>query len=165
MKLAVSYFSQIRFFKPYMIPISTAVWDPKWYHANKDQKYIFKDKNGVINGVRSAMLMPGETCKDLCRGPGMCFCKTGIVDPNNCDFLKAYTNQLNSIDFNIFMNNLEEMCNKVKNVLNFYEEPIVVFIVHESCDNICSERIPIINVFRNKGYEIDELKYPIKENY
>lgn len=29
MKIKISYFYMIRFFKPNQIPISTAVWDPK----------------------------------------------------------------------------------------------------------------------------------------
>lgn len=165
MKLAVSYFYQIRFFKPYMIPISTAMWDPKWYHFNKDQDYIFTDKNGVINGLRSNTLIPNKSCEGLCSGSENCIIKYGHADYNNCDFLKAYAIQLNNIDFDAYMHSLEITCNKVKNVLNFYEEPIAVFIVHESCDNPCSERNVIINTFKNKGYEIDELKYPIKENY
>ena len=37
MKIMTSYFYAIRFFKPNMIPISTAKWDPKWYHQNKGQ--------------------------------------------------------------------------------------------------------------------------------
>ena len=46
MKIMTSYFYQIRFFKPYMIPLSTAKWDPKWFHRNQGQNYQFKDKNG-----------------------------------------------------------------------------------------------------------------------
>lgn len=32
MKLALSYFYQIRFFKRYMLPVSTTCLDPDWYH-------------------------------------------------------------------------------------------------------------------------------------
>ena len=46
MKLAISYFYQIRNFKPNMIPVSTARWDPKWYHDGKGAEYNFIDKNG-----------------------------------------------------------------------------------------------------------------------
>ena len=52
MKLAISYFYKIRFFQPWMIPISTAAWDPKYYHDNKGKDYLFVDKRGVINGYR-----------------------------------------------------------------------------------------------------------------
>ena len=50
MKLAISYFYQIRFFKPYMIPVSTAHWDPAWYHDWAGAAHVFVDKRGVING-------------------------------------------------------------------------------------------------------------------
>lgn len=32
MKIYTSYFYQIRFFKPNMIPLSTAKYDPSWFH-------------------------------------------------------------------------------------------------------------------------------------
>ena len=32
MKIRLSYFYQIRFFKKNMIPMSTALSDPEWYH-------------------------------------------------------------------------------------------------------------------------------------
>ena len=72
MKIYTSYFYKIRFFKPNMIPISTAMWDPKWYHANQKQDHWFVDKNGVINGLRASVFAPGEvatavsTCGPLC---------------------------------------------------------------------------------------------------
>ena len=58
MKLAISYFYKIRFFQPWMIPISTAAWDPKYYHDNKGKDYLFVDKRGVINGYRYEALAP-----------------------------------------------------------------------------------------------------------
>ena len=50
MKFALGYFYQVRFFTPNMIPVSTALGDPKWYHQNKGQQFTFLDKNNVING-------------------------------------------------------------------------------------------------------------------
>ena len=47
MKLALSYFYQIRNFKHYMIPVSTAVWDPQWFHIDKTTK-IFKDNRSYL---------------------------------------------------------------------------------------------------------------------
>ena len=48
MRILVSYFYHVRHFKPYMIPFSTAVWDPAWYHNfNKCHNYTYLDKNGV----------------------------------------------------------------------------------------------------------------------
>ena len=73
MQIIVSYFYHVRHFKPYMIPFSTAVWDPAWYHNFKrDHNYTYVDKNGVLNGLRIPFLRPGAKCKDLCSGPELC---------------------------------------------------------------------------------------------
>ena len=86
MKIYTSYFYKIRFFKPWQIPISTAVWDPKWFNDFKGQGYRFLDKRNVINGLRCESLHPDKTCQDLCRGLETCDCK----DPSKCEFLKRY---------------------------------------------------------------------------
>ena len=62
MKIMTSYFYQIRFMKQNYIPLSTAIWDPKWFHQNKGQDFQFKDKNGVWNGLRAEIFMPGKEC-------------------------------------------------------------------------------------------------------
>lgn len=36
MKILTSYFYQIRNFKPYQIPLSTAISDPAWYHPKME---------------------------------------------------------------------------------------------------------------------------------
>ena len=56
MKIKTSYFYQIRNFKPYQIPLSTAISDPAWYHSKTEDYYI--DKNGVINGFCIQFLPP-----------------------------------------------------------------------------------------------------------
>lgn len=160
-KVAITYFYQIRFFKPYMIPMSTAVWDPKWYHNFKTQDVCYIDRNGVVNGLRMEPLMPGKTCDGLCRGRETC--ATG--DPDNCDFLKEYAIQLSQINFEVFMKMVEEYAYQMKNKLGFEEEPMVVFIVHEKYDNSCSERAVITDWFKQNGVECNELVYPIQENY
>ena len=48
MKIATSYFYQIRNFKPYMIPVSTALSDPEWYRPPAGQEYyIDKERNNM----------------------------------------------------------------------------------------------------------------------
>ena len=39
---ATSYFYQIRFFRPDMIPLSTARFDPSWYHRNKGHNFTLE---------------------------------------------------------------------------------------------------------------------------
>ena len=58
MNVYISYFYNVRFFPTNLIPVSTAVWDPKWYHNFKTNDFIFKDKRGVVNGIRVEVLSP-----------------------------------------------------------------------------------------------------------
>lgn len=150
MKVYTSYFYQIRFFEPNMIPISTAKFDPKWYHQNRDQSHWFIDKNGVINGLRAEEFAPGPVASQLCRGA--CDPK----DPNNCHFLKAYSHQLNQLDIDNIMARTENLCAAVRPVVKYTGDPIAVFIVHEAPDNPCSERAAIQNYFKSHGIDCEE---------
>lgn len=150
MKVYTSYFYKIRFFKPNMIPLSTALWDPKWYHANQKQDHWFIDKNGVINGLRAPVFAPGPIASELCRG------NCNPKNPESCDFLRAYAYQLSLLDINDIISRIERMCAEAKKVLNFAEEPIAVFIVHEAPNNPCSERAAIQEYFRSHSIECEE---------
>ena len=143
-----SYFYKIRFFDEHIIPFSTAMWDPKWYHDNKGPLHCFKDKRNVINGLKAKMLVPGISLSGLCNGPGSCSFK----DSSICEFLKGYENQINqydaikiidylkkvgqqaSIDLKIFDKDDKENLDKIIPALIFFETP----------QNPCSERIKII---------------------
>ena len=48
MKILTSYFYQIRFFKPNIIPLSTCLSDPVWYHKGNGKSFYYKDKNDDI---------------------------------------------------------------------------------------------------------------------
>ena len=133
MKIYTSYFYQVRFFTPNMVPISTAKWPPKWYG---EKPYI--DKRGVMNGLKADVFAPGKECEGLCRGPKGC-----LYLPNNCPFLNAYWNQLSKLNFQDIMLRTQALCNKVCCTLGCAEEPIAVFLVHEAPTNPCSERIII----------------------
>ena len=152
MKIMTSYFYQIRFFTPNMIPLSTAVWDPKWFHANRGQDYHFKDKNGVWNGLRAEPFMPGEMCMGLCTGSENCDSK----DPSSCLFLKTYRIQLDLLDYDEMLTRFERMGNFIQELEGFEEEPILVLIVHEAYDNPCSERWVIQDWFKSHNYDIKE---------
>lgn len=144
-KVYISYFYQIRFFTPDYLPISTAVWDPKWYHNFKDQSYLFRDKNNVVNGVRSQLLHPGHSCDGLCRGRETCETK----DPTRCDFLRAYRNQLDNLNLQQLLSNLETYMAKVG-------AKYPVFIVHEAPQNPCSERTVLFEWFIDNGISCEE---------
>lgn len=151
MKLFTSYFYQIRFFKPYMIPLSTAMWDPKWFHNNKNQSYVFLDKNNVYNGLRIDPLVPGNTCNNLCRGPEKCL----SLNPNTCQFLVNYRAQLDQIDCDELYNDLENL----QSINHTDDELCIVFIFHETPNNPCSERRVVQEWFRDNGYSINELNF------
>lgn len=153
MKIRTSYFYQIRNFKENMIPVSTAIWDPKWFHQNRGHKYIFEDKRGIINGIRlEALITEAQGC-------GLCPCND--KNPTTCAFLKSYEQQLEKIDFNKMITDMEKLAIEYQKDKGFLDEPIIVLIVYETPQNKCSERIAIQNYFNKHGVECKELDYPI----
>lgn len=151
MEILTSYFYQIRYFKPWHIPFSTAVWDPHWYHANHGQNctYNFIDKNGVINGLRIKDFQPNDDCRNLCRGLEMCITK----DPNKCLFLKNYEEQLMALDSKKIANYFSKTCRAISDQMGLkIADPLPVLIVHEAPDNHCSERDVIQRVLNSKGF-------------
>ena len=153
MKIRISYFYQIRNFKPNMIPMSTALSDPKWYHDFKGPDYIFKDKRGILNGLRlKPIIVQG--------GGSGCPCDT--KDPEHCPFVKDYEFELELIDFNKMMRAIQMFCNNYCKKENIVEEPIAVLMVYETPDNPCSERHSLIEYFNRHGVECKELDYPIQ---
>ena len=159
MRLAVSYFYQIRNFKENMIPVSTAMWDPSWYHDNKGPTHIFIDKRGIINGLRILPLHPGEECEGLCRGRQSC----AALGPENCAFLKAYRQQLEKIDLEKLLKDMNNLAEAYREERQLKEEPIIVLIVYEAPNNPCSERRVLIEYFNSKGINCQELEYPIQK--
>lgn len=161
MKVFTSYFYQIRHFKRNMIPISTAQWDPKWFHDfTGDYDYVFKDKRGIYNGIRCEDFhfdydlygqnndACGEACKDK--------------HPETCNFLKNYRKCLDEKDFDGLYKELERIAYKVQELEQFDEEPWIVLIVYEVPSNKCSERATLQEWFRDNGIDITELSYPIE---
>lgn len=151
MKVYTSYFYKIRFFEPNMIPLSTAKFDPAWYHQNKGPDHWFVDKNGVINGLRAPVFAPGEVATAV-SNCGSC----DHTNSDNCAFLRAYEHQLSLLDIDDIMTRTENLCAAVRPVNNYHGNPIPVFIVHEAPDNPCSERAAIQNYFRSHGIECEE---------
>lgn len=152
MKIYTSYFYQLRFFTPNIIPLSTAIWDPKWFHQGKGQDFVYKDKNGVYNGLRAPPFAPGPLCSDDCRGLDNCVTK----DPYSCNFMKSYRKQLDKLDFDDIMKRFKRIANYVQGLEKFTEEPIIVLLVHEASRNPCSERRIIQEWFADHGIEVTE---------
>lgn len=151
-KIYTSYFYQIRFFPQYLVPLSTAVWDPAWFHQNQKQNHIWKDKNGVYNGLRAEVFAPGPLCEGLCRGPETCVTK----DPRTCLFLKTYRYQLDQLDFNDVIARCERIGKYIQSLEKFSHDPEIALIVHEAPQNPCSERRVIQEWFAANNYPIIE---------
>lgn len=164
MKLALSYFYQIRFFKPWMVPVSTAKWDPAWYHDWAGAAHMFVDKRGVLNGARTQLLNTGALEKFGVIEECPCEAK----DPTKCRFISSYEKALSCVidhNWKSIYQELERFANKWCKNNNIKEEPIIVFIVYEAPCNPCSERWSLLKIFKEKKINCQELKYPIKENY
>ena len=135
MKLYTSYYAQIRNFPSNLIALSTAVWKPKWlnFGTNKNSVIMFNCKP----------LIPGHECEYLCRGN----CEP--PHPQDCAFLQTYRKQLDRIDFNDFYSYIEELSKK-------YNNADFAFMVYETPNRPCSERVVIQQWFREHGIEIEE---------
>ena len=149
MQLMTSYFYQIRFFQTNTIPISTAVWDPKWYHDNHDQSYVFFDKNNVINGLRLEAVVPKY---HECRGQETC-----KYTPDDCEFLKRYKEQLYNINSYKFTESLVQLSNQWSSILKV-PEVFIIFMFHETPDKLCSERWVFTEWVKSLGLSITEFK-------
>lgn len=157
MKIRISYFYQIRNFTKNMVPMSTAMYDPAWYHAGLGPDYIYTDKRGILNGLRlKPIIVQGNTLHS-------CPCESKNSD--SCLTMREYRQELEKIDFEKMMRGIRAMADRYKKQNKINEEIVMVLIVYETPDNKCSERQSLINYFNSHGVECKELEYPIKENY
>ena len=115
MKISISYFYKIRFFKSNMIPMSTAISDPAWYHDNCGSYHSFIDKNGVLNGLRFKDFMPIIKDNGECYGQKSC----KELDKQVCGFLNNYYEQLSALSFEEVVSKLEKIALATKSVLGF----------------------------------------------
>lgn len=152
MKVYTSYFYQVRFFPKNAIALSTAIWDPKWFHDFKGQSHVFVDKRGVMNGLRATPFAPGASCDGLCRGKELC--QTGR--PQDCKFLQEYEHQLDSLSLDDILQRMEVIGEKVRAATHFEGEPIFILLVHEAPNNPCSERVKIQEFFNKRGIPCSE---------
>ena len=155
LKIFTSYFYQVRFFQKNDIPLSTAMWDPKWYHKFKKSDYQFVDKRGVINGLRADPFVPCANCEGLCYGPNAC-----TAAPQFCGFLREYRRQLDRLDMDDILARMEVLAKRVQQINGYIGEPHICLLFHEAPNNPCSERIPVQHWFQDNGIPICEWKKP-----
>ena len=139
-----------------MLPISTAIWDPLWFHNGTSRtRGEFRDKNGIWNGVRIPILSPATLESGLCNNSNNC-------KPDSCEFLRKYREYLNSLDFDKLYLSLEKLSDAFMELEKLSEDPHLVLMVHEKPDNPCSEREALQEYFNSHGIYCEELNYPIK---
>ena len=143
MKLYTSYWAMVRNFPQNLVGLNTTVWPPRW-------RPLGKDKNGVWV-IDCPPFKPGASCEGLCCGPDNCINK----DASTCDFLRAYKNQLDKLDFKYIMYKLFALHEDLARDGEI-EDCDFAFIVYEKYDNPCSERWPIQQWFREYGIKIEE---------
>ena len=137
MKFLISYFYQIRFFTPNMIPISTAMFDPRWYKGS-----LRKDNRGVWIGINDSRFHPPIDCE----------CPNCIdKDPTKCSFGRDYYNAISKLNINEIIDSYNKLAKKLE-----IESPIFVLIVHEDPTNPCSERYSLIRWFKENNIELKE---------
>lgn len=147
MKIYISYFYNIRFFPEKLLPVSTAVWDPKWFHNFGKDDVVYKDKRNVVNGARIDKFAP----IDLYDPDNDCPPKgtTCAHTPDKCNFLKKYNAHLDSLDFDSIMSQLNDLNTK-------YDTEDICLIVYEKPDNPCSERTGLVRWFKEHNIELIE---------
>lgn len=156
-KVYITYFYNIRFFRDNMIPVSTAVWDPKWFHNNGTDTDIFIDENGIYNGIRCKELSPYKIAEHSCS-------KECNQTAPECSFMKAYRDYIYSLDFKKIYGYLCDLSMKLKNSKKLSYEPNVCLMVHEKPDNPCSERQILVDWFKDNGVVVEEFHKDGKEN-
>jgi len=150
MIIYTSYFYMIRFFPKNLIPLSTAQWDPKWYHEFQGNDHAFIDSNGVINGIRIEDLNPLHT-----HASG---CPCELKNYTECKFIKEYKEGLRNLNLNKILEYINNVLNEASEILGLKNlKPVL--IVHEADWNPCSERDSLIEYFTENNIEIEQLKY------
>lgn len=140
MKWSITYFYNVRFLNPNQVPISTAMFDPTWYHYGNNQSFTYTDKRGVINGLRCEALTPRFAAH---------ICPCDKRHPEDCEFLISYAGWLDRFG--------EALINYIESIVTMHGGDEVVLLVHEKPDNPCSERKPLIEWLRKNNIECNEL--------
>ena len=150
MKIYTSYFYQVRNLPKNAIPLSTAKWDPAWFHANKGPSYAFRDKRGIINGLRAEEFVCEEPMINQLTDEGqMCHKSCKIAIP--CRFMELYGEFLDRLNFEAVMAHFETIAKNVS-----VDDPFIVLLVHEGPSCKCAERPVIQQWFAKHGITVDE---------
>jgi len=161
MRIFITNFYHIRFFKPNMIPVATTGSWPYWIYQynNKKKDTYFLDNNNVMIGIKEELFHPDtldskfEALEEKCGESKPC---PYLDKVPHCQFMDMYYNYLKEQDFNYLLNEFERVAKEVKLINNYEGEPIIVLIVYESNKCKCAERPCIIKWFKDNGYDLIE---------
>lgn len=138
----ISYFYQLRFFPPTLLPISTALSDPAWYKREEPSE----DKRGVILGIRLPELSHPAAYS--------CGCPCMEKNPGGCKFLSTYLAHLRTLDFGAMINKIEALVDYLRGQGKDIDGACLM--VYETPDNLCSERGALIEWFKENGIKLKE---------
>lgn len=160
MKFYITYFYNIRFLKPNQIPMSTAMWEPRWFHNGHEREFV--DKRGVYCGLRAQpFLLTQEALEESKASHEFCGKNCSFLyKAPNCGFMKAYRHQLTKLNKAKVLDYFEKVAQTVKNKIEYEGEPEIVLLVYEKPEIKCAERPVIVEWFKNNGLEIEEYQAP-----
>lgn len=145
MNYYITNFGNLKNLKDFQIPISTAIWQPKFW------KYGL-DRHNVFLGITEPLLSPAKlNSADLCIKN--CPYKSSVP---NCPFLVNYAKYLDTIDFDYLLSEFERVANDVRKINNFIGEPDIVLLVYEAENNPCSERAALKSLFKKHNIVLKE---------
>lgn len=169
MKIYISYFYKVRFMNKNLLPVSTAKWDPDWFHNNPKNTVKlhiknygqYLDKNSVFNGLRcESLVFPEHLWESLLHVYAECNSDCKLKDVMNedlwCPFMKCYERYLIGLNFISIIEYLEELANEYKHVYGIKNNVDVVLLVHEPSSCKCAERPVIQKWFKQHGIILEE---------
>lgn len=165
MKVFISDFYHVRFFRPNMIPMSTAGGrgGPLWYIGGDTfHPKCFLDKNNVMNGIREEKLaFPNHNYEKLETACGKDCGYHHQLELHNekeywCPFMKKYRDYLETVDINYLLSEFNRVAEDVRSITHFADEPEIVLLVYETARSGCGERQPLIDYFKSHGVDIKE---------
>lgn len=160
MKFYITYFYNVRFLKPNEIPLSTAAWEPRWFHQGEIREFV--DKRGVYCGLRAEpFLITKQTAAKI-----KCYAETCAHDCKfyskapNCGFMRAFREQLATLPKQVVVDYFNKIGEYVRDKTHFEGEPTIVLLVYEKPEVLCAERPVIVEWFRNNQLQIEEYHPP-----
>jgi hypothetical protein len=133
--------------KQNQLPLSTAMWPPKFFSESSKKNIAHLDNKGLILGLTVFDLVPEQPCE----------CPCEKKDWQHCDFLFTYYKQLSKLNFKKFTESYEDLANKLSSLTNIKINEIVL-LVYEKPNNMCSERTILKKWFKEHGIELEEME-------